>query len=100
MNCDRGTNTRGELLALWCILFFASYKKVKRFTIDWFTNDNNLHVIYLQPWMTKNKMLSWSFQQLKAQHIYRVYNKEVDQPSKEALLLDEDGIYFSMDIEG
>jgi hypothetical protein len=21
MNCGRGTNTRGELLALWCILF-------------------------------------------------------------------------------
>jgi len=30
MNCDRGTNTRGELLALWCILYFSSYKKVTR----------------------------------------------------------------------
>jgi ribonuclease HI len=108
MNCGRGTNTRGELLALWCILFFASYKKVTRLQlvgdskiiIDWFTNDNNLQVISLQPWMTKIRMLSGSFQQLKAQHIYRVYNKEVDQLSKEALLLDEDGIYFAMDTEG
>jgi hypothetical protein len=54
MNCGRGTNTRGELLALWCIL--------------------------------------WSFQKLKAQHIFRDYNKEANQLSKEAFLLYEDGI--------
>jgi hypothetical protein len=61
MNCGRGTNTRGELLALWCILFFACYKKVTRLQlvgdskiiIDWFSNENNLQVVSLQPWMTK-----------------------------------------------
>jgi hypothetical protein len=41
-------------------------------------------------------VLSGKFQQLKAQHIYREYNKEVDQLSKEALLLDEDGIYYAV----
>jgi hypothetical protein len=50
--------------------------------------------------MTKNKLLSRSFQQLKAQHIYRAYNKEVDQLSKDAWRLDEDGIYFAMVTEG
>jgi len=30
MNCGSGNNTRGELLAMWCILFFSCYKKVKR----------------------------------------------------------------------
>jgi ribonuclease HI len=30
MNCRSGTNTRVELLALWCILFFAYYKKITR----------------------------------------------------------------------
>jgi len=30
MNCGKGTNTRGELLALWCILFFACFKKITR----------------------------------------------------------------------
>jgi hypothetical protein len=55
MNCGRGTNTRGELLALWCILHFAYYKKVTRLQlvgdskviIDWFNNDNNLQVVSL-----------------------------------------------------
>jgi hypothetical protein len=27
MNCGKGTNTRGELLALWCILFFLVLKR-------------------------------------------------------------------------
>jgi ribonuclease HI len=50
MNCDSGTNTRVELLALWCILFFVFYKKVTRLQlvgdskaiIDWLTNENKL----------------------------------------------------------
>jgi ribonuclease HI len=79
MNCGSGTNTRAELLALWCILFFACYKKVTRLQlvgdskviIDWFTNENNLQVVSLHPWMTKIRELSRSFLQLKAQHIYR-----------------------------
>jgi len=57
-------------------------------------------VISLQPWRTKIRRLSGIFQQLKAQHIYKIYNKEVDQLSKEALHLDEDGVFFPMDSEG
>jgi hypothetical protein len=33
MNYGRGSNTRGELLALWCILHFAYYKNV---TMLWY----------------------------------------------------------------
>jgi hypothetical protein len=44
-------------------------------------------------------ILSGKFQQLKAQHIYRVFNKEADQLSKEALALDEDGLYVAGDNE-
>jgi hypothetical protein len=40
--------------------------------------------------------LSGKFQQLKAQHIYREYNKEADQLSKQALQLDEEGIYYAV----
>jgi hypothetical protein len=50
--------------------------------------------------MTKIRVLSGSFLQLKAQHIYRAYNKEVDQLSKEALFLDEDGIHYAVGTEG
>jgi hypothetical protein len=57
MNCGRGTNTKGELLALWCILYFAFFKKINRLhlvgdskiIIDYFANDNNLQVISLHP---------------------------------------------------
>jgi hypothetical protein len=88
--------------------FFACYKKINRLQlvgdskiiIDWFTNDNNLQVISLQPWMTRIRVLSGRFTQLKAQHIYRAYNKEVDLLSKEALLLDEDGIFYAVGNEG
>jgi ribonuclease HI len=30
MNCRSRTNTKGELLALWCILYFANVMKVSR----------------------------------------------------------------------
>jgi len=59
MNCGIGTNTRGELLALWCILYFSFYKKVQRLQmvsdskviIDWFNTDKSLQVVSLHPWM-------------------------------------------------
>jgi hypothetical protein len=57
MNCGRETNTRGELLTLWCLLYFASYIKVtqlqlvgdSKVIIDWFSNVNDLQVISLMP---------------------------------------------------
>jgi hypothetical protein len=62
---------------MWCLLYFARYKKVTRLDlvgdskiiIDCFSNDDNLQVISLQSWMDKIRMLSGSFQQLKDQHI-------------------------------
>ena len=63
--------------------------------INWYTSDNNLQVISLQTWMTKIRELSSIFQQIKAHHIYRTYNQIVDGLSKEALLMDEGGIYCS-----
>jgi ribonuclease HI len=108
MNCGSGTNTKAELLALWCILFFAHYKKVTRLQlvgdskviIDWFTNANNLQVVYLQPWMKKIRDLNRKFTQLKIQHIYRGFNMEADQLSKATLSLEEDGLYYAAVNEG
>lgn len=61
MNCSNGTNTKGQILALWCILSLACYKKIDRLQlvgdskiiIDRFTNENNFQVISLQPWMSR-----------------------------------------------
>jgi hypothetical protein len=46
--------------------------------------------------MIKNRVLSGKFQQLKAQHIYREYNDEADQLSKQAMQMEEDGIYYAV----
>jgi hypothetical protein len=55
MNCSKRNNTRGQVLTLWCVLFFVCYKKITRLqlvgdskvTIDWFKNDNTLQVASL-----------------------------------------------------
>jgi hypothetical protein len=61
LNCGTGTNTRGELLALWSLLFFSLHKQVSclqligdsKVIVDWFSYKNNLQGITLQPWMTR-----------------------------------------------
>jgi hypothetical protein len=61
MSCGYGTNTKRELLTMWCIFHFACYKKINRIQIagdskiiiDWLTNDNNLQVISLESWMSR-----------------------------------------------
>jgi ribonuclease HI len=108
MHFGRGTNTRGELLALWCLLFFARNKKITRLylvgdlniVIDWFANDGNLQVISLQSWMEKIRLMSGSFLQLEDKHICREYNQGVDQLSKDALRLEEYGIFCANVTEG
>ena len=83
-------------MAIWLILYFSYLKQVPRLLllgnakviIDWYINDNNLQVISLQSWMTKIRLLHQHFQQIKAHHIYRIYNQDVDRLSKEALILD------------
>jgi len=102
MKCGSETNTEGERLALWCILFFANKLKVSRLMlaedskiiIDWFNNVNNLRVLSLQAWMKIIRTLSEIFLQLKAYHIYRSFNQGANQMSKEALQLEEEGIFF------
>jgi ribonuclease HI len=79
MNCGHGTNSQGEILALWCILFFAHFKQISclqlvgdsKVIVDWFSYKNNMQVISLQPWMERIRQLSSNFQELKIQHIYR-----------------------------
>jgi hypothetical protein len=44
--------------------------------------------------MSKIQVLRGKFLQIKAQHIYIEYNKKADQLSKEALQLDDDGIFY------
>jgi len=69
LNCSTRTTTRGELLALWSLLFFALHKQVNclrlvgdsKVIVDWFSYKNNLQAISLQPWMTIIRQMSESF---------------------------------------
>jgi hypothetical protein len=55
LNCGKWTNSKGELMILWLILYFSYLKQVQRLLlmgyskviIDWHINDNNLEVISL-----------------------------------------------------
>jgi hypothetical protein len=87
MNCGSGTNTKGELLDFWCLLYFACNKNIamlhlfgdSKVITEWFNHVNDLHVISLLPWMRRIKVLSGKFTHVKSQHIYRTYNQEIDQ---------------------
>jgi len=45
--------------------------------------------------MKRIRALSGIFEQIKAQHIYRIYNKEADELSKNVLILEEDDIFYA-----
>jgi hypothetical protein len=75
--------------------FFLQLVGDSKVIVDWFSFKNNLQVINLQPWMSRIRQLSENFQNLKVQHIYREYNREVDQLSKKALQLDEGVLYYA-----
>ena len=55
MGCGPGTNTKGELLALWCLLTFAFRKNINfmhvargsKIIIDWLNNKRKLQVLNL-----------------------------------------------------
>jgi ribonuclease HI len=97
LNCGQGTNTRGELLSLWSLLFFADSRNFHQMQIlgdskvivDWFNHKAQLQVATLQGWIQKICMLAMNFSFLSLSHIYREYNSVADKLSKEALLLDE-----------
>lgn len=103
MNCGTGRNTKGELMTLWSLLFFALHKQVtclqliedSKVIVDWFLYKNNLQGISLQPWITRIRQMSGSFQNLKIQHIYMEFNREAYQLSKQAFLMEEGYLYFA-----
>ena len=61
MNCGRGTNTHGELLALWVLLWASHLYHISnlqvlgdsKVIIDWMTNKSCLQVFSLDPWKLK-----------------------------------------------
>ena len=74
MGCGRGINTKGKLLALWFLLYFARSKLLSHLQIygdskvitDWVANKCKLQVASLGRWQRKIKNLiqsvyRWTF---------------------------------------
>ena len=101
MDRGKGTNTSGELLALWCLLYFAGKKQVShlqicgdsKVAIDWMARKCKLQVANLEGWQRKVANILSKSTQMDNQHIYREYNKDVNDLSKQALTLEEGKIF-------
>lgn len=95
LGVGEGTNTKPELLVLWRLLYFASFKEVSnlqilgvsKLTFDWINCKCNLKVLYLELWQLKIQDLQEGFQELKISHIYREFNYIADDLSKKPLSL-------------
>lgn len=93
MDVGRGSNTKTELLALWGLLFFANQRMItdlqilgdSKFIIDWALDKHQIHVINLDHWMNWDRTLKEQFRSLMFQHIYREFNREADDLSKQAM---------------
>jgi ribonuclease HI len=92
-NCDRGTNTRAEILGAWASLVIADHLSFHRLQvmgdsrviIDWLSNKSRLQVCAVEGWKTRIKDLIKRFQSISFHHIYRNFNSEADMLSKQAL---------------
>jgi ribonuclease HI len=105
------TNTKAELMGTWATLFIANYLSIyklqilgdSKVIINWLNNKGNLCVISLEGWKQRISLLRRKFMATNFYHIYREYNKEVDEQSKKDLLELEGYIVlhkWSSDLEG
>lgn len=83
-NCGFGSNTRAELLALWGILYCATWLGLGELTvfgdsksiIDWVNMRGSLNSPILEPWKLRIRALISEFHSLSISHIYRIQNSE------------------------
>ena len=79
MSCGSGTNSRGELMALWKLLQFASLNGIvslhvfgdSRVIINWSNDLSKLQVLSLELWCQRIITLLPSFLDLSIRHIFR-----------------------------
>ena len=95
-NYGRGTNNRGELLALWMLLWITQLYTItnlqvlwdSRAIIDWETNKHCLQSLVLEPYKNKVKELLVGFLQVDM-HTWREFNQDANLLSKQTLQLEE-----------
>lgn len=83
---------KGELVGLWALLYLARYFGVSNLqacgdstmVIKWFEGLQMLDVLSLDFWKRRIGTMVADFDSIKACHIYREYNTEVDILSKKS----------------
>ena len=102
MNCSSGSNTKGELLSLWILLWFSSSLDLDRIHIfgdskiivDWEVGLHCIRVLHLDPWLRWVQELLATFHELTISHIFREQNVMTDALSRLSLQEDAGFIYF------
>jgi ribonuclease HI len=102
INCGRGTNSKDEFMGIWATFTLANHLALPRMQafgdsrviIEWLNDRGKLDIYSIEGWKKRTKDLIKKFQVLSFHHIYRVFNKEVDKLSKEALLALEGKITY------
>jgi len=93
LHLDHCSNNFSELVAVWCLLYWANRRNIKdihiygdsRMVIDWLKGKINISNIFLEHWCHRIRELIALFGDIQFQHIYRTYNTEADSLSKLAL---------------
>ena len=104
MSCDSGTNSKGELLALWIILFLARHLNLddiciygdSKVFVDWEEKRNNVNILHLSVWMKHTRLLMEKFKNISFFHIFQDQNHLVGSLSKKALQVEESYVFFEL----
>jgi hypothetical protein len=81
-------------LGVWATLTLANLLSIKKLqilgdskvVIDWLNHRGRLQAISIEGWKLRTMDLTTLFQEISFHHIFREFNKEADQLSKQALL--------------
>lgn len=104
MHGDVGTNTKGELLALWLVLFFSSRANIileqivgnSLAIVDWANSKATINSIAMSSWLSHTKTLLDNCPQTSILHSFREHNAVADSLSWRGLDAVEGGIFYEI----
>ena len=108
MSCSSGSNSKGELLALWIIFFFSNHLKLDgiqiygdaKVIIDWALNVNNINILHLSAWLKNTRLLISNLKDISFSHVFREHNQLTDSLSKRNLNVEEGYIFSEKWVDG
>lgn len=99
-----GMNTKGELLALWLVLFFSSRANIildqiagdSLAIVDWEISKATINSIALSSWLSHTRTLLDNFPRTSIVHIFRELNAVADSLSQRGLNAEEGRIFYQI----